>query len=182
MTHWQLFSSWQLAYPTIRWAFLFVWLGGFGLFCFKSSVCPFPQGYLWVTTCYMRHPGVQDFLRTPFQVAQSSPWHSSALLQVTALPPHYGRNSVSPDSVRSHSATSTTPPLLCACLGFLAGDSTKFNNDAPSSIQNCELPLPLRILISLLSSSFPFPLLALDPNPWTIENYLLFLKPEGPLL
>lgn len=72
--------------------------------------------------------------------------------------------------------TPTPPPLLSACLGFLAGDGTKLNNDALSSTQNCELPLPLRILISFLFFSFPFPLLALDANPWTIETYPLFLS------
>lgn len=28
----------------------------------------------------------------------------------------------------------------------------------------------------------PGPGAQIDPNPWTIENYLLFLKPEVPLL
>lgn len=40
MTHWQIFSSRQLAWPTVRCAFLFGWLVGFVLFCFISSICP----------------------------------------------------------------------------------------------------------------------------------------------
>lgn len=48
MTHWQIFTSWQLACPTIRCAFLFGWVGwffGFVLFCFASNH-PFVLSFL----------------------------------------------------------------------------------------------------------------------------------------
>ena len=45
-----------------------------------------------------------------------------------------------------------------------------------SSTQDSELSLSPRILIGILSSFFPFPLLALEPNHWTTENYLFFFK------
>ena len=66
-------------------------------------------------------------------------------------------------------------PLLSACLLFLAGDGTKLNNDAPSSTQNCELPLPLRILISFLFS--PSPSVSIRCKP--LDNWKLspLLKP-----
>lgn len=77
----------------------------------------------------------------------------------------------------SHPVPLPTSPLYGG-LGIMADDGTTLAALPPPpsrTVNSPCLPNP-QILISILSSSLFFPLLALEPNSRATENYILFFK------
>ena len=94
---------------------------------------------------------------------------------VTSLPFPWGRNSMSPGSVPRPPIhyLNTPTPSLCL-LGISSRWWHKTEQWCPLLYPELWTPPAPKNFNQLPFFSFPFPLLALDANPWTIENYPLF--------
>lgn len=154
--------------------FLFGWLAGFVLF---ASYHPFVLSVLkdaWVTAYYLQHPGVQDFFEN---ATFGGPEFTMTLLfpaVVMSLLFPWGRTFMSPRlgtlPPPAPFTTSILPPLLCL-LGISSRWWYKTEQWCPPPPRTANSPAP-KNFNQLPFFSFPS-LLALDANPWTIENYPL---------
>lgn len=142
------------------------------VFCLKSSICPLFSGMPLSHKLLYAAPRCSRILE---DITPCGPKFTTAFFfpAATSLLSLCQWNSVS----SSHPVPLPTPPLY-GCLGILADDGTTLAAlpPPPSRTVNSPCPPNPQILISILSSSLFFPLLALEPNSWATENYLLFFK------
>lgn len=157
VTHWQIFSSWQLACLTIRLSFLW-----FVLFCFvlpyiidlssffedASESQPAVCGTQMLKICWGHH-------------ALWPKAHCGPSLPHCRSHPHLlsiGWDSGPPDSVSSPPSITLPFPHYSHTVVANGRLWWKIGNCAPFPIQDSELSLSPIVLISIFSSFFPFPL------------------------
>lgn len=174
VTHWQIFSSWQLACLTIRLPFL--WFCFVFVFCLISSICPLSSRMPLSHNLLYVGPRCSRFAEdtTPCGPKLTVAFLSPAAGHILTF--SIGWDSGPPDSVPSHPSITLSFPHYSHTVVANGRLWWKIGNCAPFSIQDSELRLSPIVLISIFSSFFPFPLSVYEPNLWMIENYPFFKK------